>query len=203
MDRADLLEQVGRYQRDGWRLAIINATSLLPAEGLEHGAFDLSWSFAKGTRFEHIVERVMPGEEVPSISALFGGAFLYENEIRELFGVNMTGIVVDLRGQLYKTADRVPFSPGAIRARLEASGRGEAAKQAPGPRPVTAPAAPATATPVASAAPATAVAGPTAAPAPTAVADPTAAAAPTAAAGPAAAPGSAAPSPVAVTERPA
>ena len=139
MDRAVSSNRSVRYQRDGWRLAIINATSLLPAEGLEHGAFDISWSFAKGTRFEHIVERVMPGEEVPSISALFGGAFLYENEIRELFGVAVTGIVVDLRGQLYKTADRVPFSPGAIRARLAASGRGEAPKQVPGPKPAPAP----------------------------------------------------------------
>jgi ech hydrogenase subunit D len=147
MDRADFLEQVGRYQRDGWRLAIINATSLLPAEGLEHGAFDISWSFAKGTRLEHIAERVMPGEEVPSISALFGGAFLYENEIRELFGVNLTGITLDLRGQLYKTAERVPFSPGAIRARLEASGRGEAPKHAPAPRPDAPPASPTTTPP--------------------------------------------------------
>ena len=42
----------------------------------------------------------------------FGAAFLYENEMRELFGINVTGIDVDLQGQLYKTADH-----GAVLAR--------------------------------------------------------------------------------------
>ncbi len=128
MDRQAFLDRAARYQRDGWRLAIINATSVLPTEGLERGAFDITWSFARGREFEHIAERVLPGEEVPSVSRLFGGAFLFENEIRELFGVNLTGIGLDLRGQLYRTAERVPFSPAAIRARLEAAGRAEATK---------------------------------------------------------------------------
>ena len=45
--------------------------------------------------------------------------------MRELFGVNVTGIAPDLKGQLYKTSSIVPFAPSAIRARLEASGRAE------------------------------------------------------------------------------
>ena len=137
MDSQAFLDRVRAYHRDGWRLAIINTTSILPGEGLpgeglpgeglpgegiDEGAYDVSWSFAKDGVLEHLRERVLPGEEVPSISASFGGAFLYENEMRELFGVNVTGISVDLQGQLYKTSSRVPFSPRAIRARLEASG---------------------------------------------------------------------------------
>ncbi len=131
MDTGAFLARVGEYQADGWRLAIINTTSILPAEGVEGGAFDVSWSFAKDTRLEHLRERVLPGEEVPSISASFGAAFLYENEMRELFGVNVTGIALDLKGQLYQTAERVPFAPSAIRARLEASGRPEHAAKKP------------------------------------------------------------------------
>src|SRR5664280_215086 len=72
----------------------------------------------------------LPGEEVPSISAFFGAAFLYENEMRELFGVNVTGIALDLKGQLYKTDNNVPFSPSAIRARLDAIGRDSVGKKA-------------------------------------------------------------------------
>ncbi len=123
MDRKAFLGRVGEYQKDGWRLAIINATSILPTEAMEHGAFDVSWSFAKDGAFEHLREQILPGEEVPSISGLFGAAFLYENEMRELFGVNVTGIALDLKGQLYKTATIVPFAPSAIRARLEAMGK--------------------------------------------------------------------------------
>ena len=119
MDATTLLDRAAAYGAAGWRLALINATAVLPSEELEAGAFDVSWSFARGGELEHIRERVLPGEEVPSISAHFGGAFLFENELRELFGINVTGIAIDLQGQLYKTAERVPFSPSAIRARLE------------------------------------------------------------------------------------
>jgi ech hydrogenase subunit D len=131
MDRQAFLDRVGAYQRDGWRLAIINTTSILPAEGMEEGAFDVSWSFAQDDgRLEHLRERVLPGEEVPSISASFGAAFLYENEMRELFGVNVTGITPDLKGQLYKTSSIVPFAPSAIRARLDALAKDSVGKKA-------------------------------------------------------------------------
>jgi ech hydrogenase subunit D len=66
---------------------------------------------------------------VPSISEFFGAAFLYENEIRELFGIDVTGIGVDLRGQLYKTATKVPFSHAAIKARLAAGAAAAPAKR--------------------------------------------------------------------------
>ena len=120
MDTNGLMARARDYHARGNRLALINATSILPTDELPDGAFDLSWSFACDGGLEHIRERVLPGEEVPSISMIFGGAFLYENELRELFGINVTGIAVDLQGQLYTTAERVPFSPGAIRRRLEA-----------------------------------------------------------------------------------
>jgi ech hydrogenase subunit D len=120
MDTTAFLARVAAYRDDGWRLAIINATTVLASAEAEEGAFDVSWSFARDHRFEHIRQRIHPGEEVPSISESFGAAFLYENEMRELFGINMTGIAVDLRGQLYQTASLVPFAPSAIKARLEA-----------------------------------------------------------------------------------
>jgi hypothetical protein len=63
----------------------------------------------------------MPGDEVPSISKSFGAAFLYENEIRELFGINVTGLNWTWGGQLYKTARRSPSRRARIRARLEAN----------------------------------------------------------------------------------
>ena len=127
MDGDAFLARVRDYHEAGWRLAIINTTSILPVEGMEGGAFDISWSFARDQQLEHLREQVLPGEEVPSISAYFGAAFLYENEMRELFGVNVTGIALDLKGQLYKTSTIVPFAPSAIRARLDALGRGDTA----------------------------------------------------------------------------
>jgi hypothetical protein len=137
MDRTAFLRRVEAYHKAGWRLALINATTVMAAEGegAEGGeeTFELAWGFARDGRpsegadeaagtLELIRETVKPGEEVPSISGYFGAAFLYENELRELFGIDVTGIEVDLKGQLYKTATRIPFSHRAVRERLEASG---------------------------------------------------------------------------------
>ena len=123
MDGGAFLDRVAAYARDDWRLVVINATSILPAEGIEGGAFDITWSFARHREFEHLRERILPGDPVPSISAHYPASFLYENELRELFGIDVTGIAVDFGGQMYRTGERVPFAPGAIRARLEAAGR--------------------------------------------------------------------------------
>ena len=54
------------------------------------------------------------------MSAIYPFSYLYENEVRELFGVKVTGLSVDFKGQLYQTSTKVPFSPKAIRARLDA-----------------------------------------------------------------------------------
>ena len=174
MDGTAFLARVEQYHRDGWRLALINVTTVLPAASAAHGAhgapgahgaeapageapageapageapageapageapageaaavaalpmggpgvFEIAWGFARDREFETIREQIEAGTTVPSISEFFGAAFLYENEIRELFGINVTGIGVDLKGQLYKTSTRVPFSHAAVKARLAA-----------------------------------------------------------------------------------
>jgi ech hydrogenase subunit D len=52
----------------------------------------------------------MPEEEVPSISVIYPNAFLYENEIHDLFGLITRNMSVDYRGTLYRTALKTPFS---------------------------------------------------------------------------------------------
>ncbi len=134
MDATAFLARVAEYRKAGWRLALINATTVLGGEGAaeDGGAFEIAWGFSLdrpaegGPQLELIREVIKPGEAIPSISAIYDGAFLYENELRELFGIDVTGIGLDLRGQLYKTATRVPFSHRAVMARLEASGRSSA-----------------------------------------------------------------------------
>ena len=157
MDSDAFLARVREYHEAGWRLAIINATTVMlgtaPAHGA-HGAetgadtapatdaapaagspdvFEIAWGFVKDGTLETVRERIVAGEQVPSVSEFFGAAFLYENEIRELFGINLTGIGVDLQGQLYKTATRVPFSHAAVKDRL-AKNAAAAAAAAPGKR---------------------------------------------------------------------
>ena len=131
MDGAAFLDRVAAYKRDGWRLVVINAVSILPSEEVADGGYEVIWTFARDHDLEHLRERLHPSEQVPSVAPSYPHAFAYENELRELFGIDVTGIAVDLEGHLYKTAERVPFSPGAIRARLEATGRTEPARKTP------------------------------------------------------------------------
>jgi ech hydrogenase subunit D len=46
---------------------------------------------------------------VPSISSIYSCAFLYENEMHDLFELQVDGMVVDFKGNLYKTAMKYPF----------------------------------------------------------------------------------------------
>jgi hypothetical protein len=146
MDSTTFLAQVGEYHKGGWRLALINVTTLIAPAAPAHksaateeeparietpatdapateapGVFEIAWAFAKAGELELIREQISVCDPVPSISEFFGAAFLYENEIRELFGINVTGINVDLAGQLYQTNTKVPFSHQAIKARLAAT----------------------------------------------------------------------------------
>ena len=141
MDREAFLARVGEYHKEGRRLALINVTTLVPVAAPVHGAkpdaaaseapiaepaapdqFEITWVFEndKDATLEKIREQVGPADVIPSISELFGAAFLYENELHELFGLKVEGINLDLQGQLYKTATKVPFSHAAVKARLEA-----------------------------------------------------------------------------------
>ncbi len=159
MDATAFLARVRDYHEAGWRLAIINVTTIVGATAPAHGAhgpagatspvpspdaapaqdttpaaeapnvFEIAWGFVKGGNLETIREQILAGDAVPSISEFFGAAFLYENEIRELFGINVEGIGVDLRGQLYKTATKVPFSHAAIKDRLARNAAAAAVKR--------------------------------------------------------------------------
>lgn len=121
MDKDAFLARIKQYLADKWRLVLINTTSVTPQADADKGAYEISWTFEKDGQVEHVRHTVPEDVEVPSISGIYGCAFLYENEIRDLFGVKLTGIQVDFKGDLYRTAEKVPFSPRAIKARLEAN----------------------------------------------------------------------------------
>lgn len=100
----DLLEEVLSCKNQGCRLVQICATKI--PEG-----FELSYSFAVFEKFLtlrlHIAEDVV----IPSITTIFAPAFLYENEMKDLFGVKIEHISVDYGGNFYRTSIKTPFNP--------------------------------------------------------------------------------------------
>lgn len=71
--------------------------------------FDLVYSFAKGYEMTNIIFSVGEDEEVISISDIFAPAFLYENEIHDLFGINIRMMNVDYKGNLYRLSQKTPY----------------------------------------------------------------------------------------------
>ncbi len=67
--------------------------------------FEVLYHFDKGLELKHLRVLVGKDEEVPSLSGIYLCAFLVENEMRELFGINIAGIALDYKGRLLLTEE--------------------------------------------------------------------------------------------------
>ena len=88
---------------ESWRMVQISCTGL-------PGANEVNYTFDRDYEFYNLRIIVPPEETIPSIQSVYPCAFLYENEIRELFGVKIAGMAVDFNGSLYKISQPTPFS---------------------------------------------------------------------------------------------
>ena len=72
---------------------------------------ELSYSFANDDTNEYTNLRLVIDKdtEVCSITEFYPYAFLYENEMKELFGVNIQMINLDYNQKLYRLKDETPF----------------------------------------------------------------------------------------------
>jgi ech hydrogenase subunit D len=102
IDRKDIMSKAMRLKTDGYRIVQICAVTL-------EDRYELSYSFAREYEMVNLRISVQEGEEVASISDIFTPAFLYENEIRDLFGVNIQMISLDYEGNLYRIEKKTPF----------------------------------------------------------------------------------------------
>jgi ech hydrogenase subunit D len=98
-----LREKVAAKRAQGQRLVQVSATRL--GEQVE-----LTYSFDLDRQLTNL-RLVLPGKDthLPSISAIYGCAILYENEIKDLFDVLVDGLTVDFKGNFYKTKVPHPF----------------------------------------------------------------------------------------------
>ncbi len=65
--------------------------------------FEIIYHFDKALTLQNL-RMVFPKEtEIPSITGVYLGAFLIENEMKEMFGAKISGIAVDYGGKLLVT----------------------------------------------------------------------------------------------------
>lgn len=120
-------------KREGWRFVQILAVNTDDGVDLIY-SFMSSWGLLRNYR----ISSVRKGTVVQSISDKFFAAFVFENEVHDLFGVEIKDIAIDFGGNFYQLAQAEPMtiiSPAQKAARekaakLEAAKRAKAAKAA-------------------------------------------------------------------------
>lgn len=97
----DLLAETVKIKNESYRLVAVTCTN---RDGME-----LTYSFDKDHQLLNLRIVTDTETELPSISIIYPYSFLYENEIKELFGVKITGITPDFHDTLYKIPVKAPF----------------------------------------------------------------------------------------------
>ena len=97
----EILNKAEEMKNIGYRLVAVSCS--------QKGSYEISYSFDKNLDF--VTFRIVADEntEIESISKIYSYAFLYENEIRDLFGVKLINIPVDFEGKLYRIKKETPF----------------------------------------------------------------------------------------------
>lgn len=110
ISKDQLLGEAQKMLNSGYRLV----TATCVDNGDE--TIDVIYHFDKDYKMNNYKLKVKRGEEVPSISGSYLCAILVENEMKELFGVNITGIAIDYGGHMLLSDDELnnPFARNQI-----------------------------------------------------------------------------------------
>lgn len=111
---------------DGWRYVQTLAVNT-------EAGIDLVYSYMRDGLLENRVVKALPaGSTVPSVTDQFLAAFVFENEIHDLFGISFEGLAIDFGGNFYRVAQKEPMtiiSP-ELKAAREKAAKVAAAKAA-------------------------------------------------------------------------
>ncbi len=102
ISKDDLLKTAAKMKAKGHRLVQISVT--------KKEKFDLIYSFADGDALVNFRVEADESDGVESISSQYSYAYIYENEMKDLFGVNIMNINPDFGGNFYKTSVKTPFN---------------------------------------------------------------------------------------------
>lgn len=102
IDLKELLNVTYEMKENSYRLIQICCTSIKEN-------YILNYSFGKNYDFVNYKITISINDEVPSISSMFKPAFLYENEMKDLFGIKINHINIDYDGHLYDLEKKTPY----------------------------------------------------------------------------------------------
>jgi ech hydrogenase subunit D len=112
---ADLLSKAKGLKQEGYRLVQICATKV------ENG-FELLYSFDKKLHIYNYKLTISEKEEIQSITDPYWYAFIYENEMHDLFGIDVQHMALDYEGRFFKVSEPTPWSPKKAESEVETNG---------------------------------------------------------------------------------
>ena len=103
-----LVDKARALRDQGCRLVQISATRL-------PDRVEVTYSFDLDNQLTNLRLNLSATDpRLPSISSIYGCVLLYENELHDLFNIQIDGMAVDFHGHLYKTTVKFPF--GTVKA---------------------------------------------------------------------------------------
>ena len=105
IDSSQLLTKVKDLKAKGYRFAQACATTM------DEKHFEIIYSFDKDHMLTNLRLTVSQGEQVESITGDFWPAFIYENEMHDLFGIKFAHMALDYEGKFFKVAEPTPWNP--------------------------------------------------------------------------------------------
>jgi ech hydrogenase subunit D len=94
----ELIERIQFLKDQGYRFV----TATAHKEG-DH--YEITYHFDLDYRLLNIRINAIQQEKLPSISNIYSGAFLIENEYQDLYGLTFENLTIDYHGRLYLTPD--------------------------------------------------------------------------------------------------
>jgi len=112
LETGELYPRCAALRCDGYRLVQIGCTRT--GSGCE-----INYTFDKNYIFLNLRIACAAGCAIPSIQKVYECAYIYENEIAELFGLTFDNMLIDFKGELYKTAVKKPFASDSQKQEAE------------------------------------------------------------------------------------
>jgi ech hydrogenase subunit D len=94
----ELLDNVQTLKNQGYRFVTATAQK-------EGDYYEITYHFDINYTFYNLRINVIAQEKLPSISRIYAGAFLIENEYQDLYGFRFENLTIDYKGRLYLTPD--------------------------------------------------------------------------------------------------
>lgn len=99
----EVVPKAEQARKDGQRLVMISCTKI-------EEIFEIIYTYEKNLQLTNYRITIKQDDVIPSISGVYWGSFVYENEIHDLYGLTITGINIDFKGTFYKTSIKHPFN---------------------------------------------------------------------------------------------